>query len=72
MAKKSNKWLFGFNLGTDVLSFLFLGGLLILVYMGKVDIDFNLNIPVTVISFGLLNSGKSAISNIVRLAKGLI
>ena len=66
------KWLFGISLGTDTIAFLFLAGVLIAIFMGKVDIEFSLNIPVTVISLGLITSGKSMISNFVKLFKGLI
>ena len=68
---KTNKMLFGISLGTDTISFLFLVGVLIAIFMGKVDIEFTLNIPVTIISLGLITSGKSIISNIAKLTRGV-
>lgn len=66
------KALFGFDLGTDILSFLFFAGILIAVFMGKVNIEFNFNLPITIISLGMITSGKSIITNIIRKFQGII
>ena len=66
------KALFGFDLGTDILSFLFFVGILVAIFLGKVDIEFNLNLPVTIFSVGMFTSGKSIITNIIRRIKKTI
>lgn len=72
MGKTKKPILFGIDLGTDLISFLFLGGVLIAVFMGKVDIGFSLSLPITILSVGILTTGKSVITNILRAINGLI
>ena len=73
METKKSLRLFGWDLGTDIFSFLFLLGILIAIFTGKIQsIEFNFNLPITILAVGLLTTGKSIGTNITRYFKGII